>query len=151
MGASPQKLAWSISVGLLIGLNPVLGTTTILCLATAFVFRLNIAASQLGNHVVYPLQLLLVIPFIRAGSRLFHTEPMPLSANQLLHAARTNPIALSRQLWSWEWHASIVWAVLAAIAIPLIALALTPVLRNLLERVENHEYPVLHRSNPQEK
>lgn len=130
-------------MGLLIGLNPILGTTTLLSLAAAFVFRLNIAASQLGNHIVYPLQLLLVIPFIRAGSRLFHTEPLPLSTNQLLHAARTSPLALSRQLWSWEWHATVIWAVLAAIAIPSIALALTPILSKLLERVEQHDYPLI--------
>ena len=98
MGASPEKLAWSIAAGLLIGINPVLGSTTILCLALAFVFRLNVAASQLGNHIVYPLQLILVIPFIRIASRIFHTAPMPLSANELLHAAREHPVALSRQL-----------------------------------------------------
>src|SRR5947209_172719 len=68
MGASPEKLAWSIAAGLLIGINPLLGSTTLLCLAIAFIFRLNVAASQLGNHVVYPLQLLLLLPFIRLGS-----------------------------------------------------------------------------------
>src|SRR5207253_4599020 len=52
MGASPEKLAWSIAVGVLIGINPILGSTTILCLALAFVFRLNVAASQVGNHIV---------------------------------------------------------------------------------------------------
>ncbi len=143
MGASPQKLAWSIAVGLLIGINPVLGTTTILCLIVAFVFRLNVAASQLGNHVVYPLQLLLVVPFIRAGSRVFHTAPMPLSAKELLDAARTRPLALTHQLWLWEWHASVVWAAVAVIAVPIVALVLTPLLRRLLVRVEEHQYPII--------
>jgi uncharacterized protein (DUF2062 family) len=143
MGATPQKLAWSIAVGLLIGINPVLGTTTILCLAVAFVFRLNVAASQLGNHVVYPLQLILIIPFIRLASRIFHTAPMPLSAKELIHGAREHPVALIRQLWLWEWHAFLLWAAIAAIAIPLIALALTPLLRKLLIHVEHHQYPVL--------
>jgi uncharacterized protein (DUF2062 family) len=148
MGASPEKLAWSIAVGLLIGINPVLGTTTILCLAVAFVFRLNVAASQLGNHVVYPLQLILVIPFIRIGSRIFHTAPMPMSANDLLHAAREHPVALIRELWVWEWHASVLWAAIAVAAIPLAALALTPVLRRLLVRVEHHQYSVLPQPDP---
>jgi hypothetical protein len=143
MGASPEKLAWSIAVGLLIGINPILGSTTILCLALAFIFRLNVAASQLGNHVVYPLQFILIIPFIRAASRIFHTAPMPLSANELLHAAREHPLALSRQLWQWEWHAFILWAATAIIAIPIVALAITPVLRLLLGRVRAHKYPVI--------
>jgi uncharacterized protein (DUF2062 family) len=143
MGTSQEKLAWSIAVGLLIGINPILGSTTVFCLAVAFVLRLNIAASQLGNHIVYPLELILVIPFIRLGSRLFHTAPMPLSANELLHAAREHPLALSRQLWLWEWHALIVWALFALIAVPCAALLLTPLLRRLLRRVERHQYPIL--------
>jgi hypothetical protein len=143
MGASPRKLAWSIAAGLLIGISPILGVTTILSLAAAFLFRLNVAASQIGNHVVYPLELILVIPFIRAASRVFHTAPMPLSANDLLHAAREHPIQLSRQLWLWEWHAFLLWAILAAVAIPAIALVLTPILDRLLIRVEHHQYPVL--------
>jgi uncharacterized protein (DUF2062 family) len=149
MGATPEKLAWSIAVGLLIGINPVIGTTTILCLAIAFVFRLNVPASQLGNHVVYPLQLILVIPFIRTASALFHTAPMPLSPSELLHDASKHPIELIRRLWLWEWHASLVWAIIAAVATPLIALTLTPLLRKLLIRVERHQYPVL--SIPTEK
>src|SRR5258708_22123554 len=128
MGDSTEKLAWSIAAGRLIGLNPILGSTTVLCPALAFVFRLNVAASQLGNHIVYPLQLILVIPFIRAASRVFHTAPMPLSANELLHAARKHPLALSRQIWLWEWHAFLLWAAIAVVAIPIIALATTPVL-----------------------
>ena len=143
MGASPQKLAWSIAVGLLIGINPILGSTTLLCLAVAVVFRLNVAASQLGNHVVYPLEIILIVPFIRIASRVFHTAPMPLSASDLLHAAREHPLDLSHRLWLWEWHAFLLWAILAAIAIPLIALALTPVLHGLLRRVDRHQYPIL--------
>jgi uncharacterized protein (DUF2062 family) len=148
MGASPEKLAWSIAAGLLIGINPILGSTTVLCLAIAFVFRLNVAASQIGNHIVYPLEILLVIPFIRLASRIFHTEPMPLSTNELLRAAREHPLELTRRLWLWEWHAFLLWTILAAVAIPLLALILTPLLRRLLVRVTRHQYPLLSQTTP---
>ncbi|HEY6413910.1 MAG TPA: DUF2062 domain-containing protein [Edaphobacter sp.] len=143
LGATPEKLAWSIAVGLFIGINPIIGSTTIFCLAVAFLFRLNVAASQIGNHIVYPLELLLVIPFIHLGSFIFRTEPMPLSPKALFASARSNPITLTRQLWQWEWHAFLVWACIAAIAVPLIAFALTPLLRKLLLRVERHQYPII--------
>jgi hypothetical protein len=145
MGASPRKLAWSIAVGLLIGINPILGSTTVFCLAAAFVLRLNLAASQLANHIVYPLELLLVIPFIHIATHIFHTAPIPFSASQLVHAARKHPFDLIYQLWQWEWHAFILWIAVAAVVIPVIALVLTPLLRKLLVRVEHHEYPILHR------
>ncbi len=142
-GASPQKLAWSLAAGILIGINPLIGSTTILCLALAFVFRLNIVASQITNHLAYPLQIILVIPFIRLGSRVFHTPPMPLSPHELFHAARSTPFALAHQLWLWESHALILWAILAVVLIPIIALMLTPLLARLLSRVQHHQYPLI--------
>lgn len=143
MGATPRSLAWSIAAGLLIGINPMVGTTTLLCLAAAFLFRLNLAASQIANHAMFPVELALVIPFLRLGSRVFHTTPMPLSPRVFLHAARTTPLALTRQVWLWEWHALVLWAAISAAAAPLIALALTPVLRRLLVRVRQHQYPIV--------
>jgi len=136
-------LAWSIAAGLLIGINPLVGTTTLLCLAAAFSFRLNLVASQIANHAMFPVELALAIPFIRLGSRVFHTQAMPLSPRVFLHAVRTEPLALTRQMWLWEWHALVVWAAMAVVAAPLIALALTPVLRRLLIRVQRHEYPIV--------
>jgi uncharacterized protein (DUF2062 family) len=143
MGAAPRTLAWSIAAGLLIGINPMLGTTTVLCLAVAFAFRLNLVASQLANHIAWPLELALVVPFIRLGSRVFHTSAMPLSPRLFMEAARRAPLALTRQLWMWEWHALVLWAAISAVAMPAIALALTPVLRRLHTRVERHQYPIL--------
>ena len=143
MGTSPETLAWSIAAGLMIGINPVLGTTTLLCLAVAFIFGLNIGASQFANHAAYPLEIVLLIPFIRLGSRLFHTEPMPLSSRALLHAARTSPVTLTRQLWIWEWHALLVWAAFAIAGTPLIAFILTPLLRSLRSRIAGRQYPIL--------
>ena len=142
MGASPDKLAWSIAAGLLIGINPILGSTTVLCLAAAFLFRMNIAASQFGSHIVYPLQLLLLIPFLHVASRIFHTARLRLSAAALVHAVREHPLALTRQLWQWEWHAFLLWTALACFAIPLIALALTPFLRHLLVEVKRQPDPI---------
>jgi uncharacterized protein (DUF2062 family) len=143
MGASPQELAWSIAVGLVIGINPILGSTTILCLAVAFILRLNIAASQIGNHLVYPLEILLMLPFIHLGTKLFHTAPLPLSTDELLASARRDPLELLRHLWMWEWHAFVVWAAFAAVLAPVLALALTPLLKKLLGRIQHHQYPIL--------
>jgi uncharacterized protein (DUF2062 family) len=143
MGATPRSLAWSIAAGVLIGINPVIGSTTLLCLAAAFSFRLNVVASQIANHASFPLELALVVPFIRLGSRVFHTAAMPLSPRLFLAAVRSAPLALTRQIWLWEWHAFVVWAAVSAAAAPLIALGLTPILRLLLTRVQHHEYPVI--------
>jgi uncharacterized protein (DUF2062 family) len=143
MGATPRTLAWSIAAGLLIGINPVIGTTTILCLAATFSFRLNLVATQIANHAMFPAELALVIPFIKLGSRVFRTAAMPLSPHLFFKAVRTAPLTLARQLWSWEWHAFVVWAAVSVVAAPLITLALTPLLRKLQSRIQHHEYPIV--------
>jgi uncharacterized protein (DUF2062 family) len=144
MGATPERLAWSIAAGVVIGINPLLGSTTILCLAVALIFRLNVAASQIGNHIVYPLELLFFIPFLRLGSIVFHTAALPLAPSAILEAARRHPIDLVREIWRWEWHALVIWAGLSVVVMPLIATALTPMLRRLLVRVERRQYSLFN-------
>jgi hypothetical protein len=114
MGATPEKLAWSLAIGCVIGINPLLGSV----------------ASQLGNHLMYPLELLLVVPFIRAGEHLFHTAPMPILSSQIFTLARKAPVATVKLVWQWEWHALVVWAMCAAVIAPVLALVLTPILRH---------------------
>jgi uncharacterized protein (DUF2062 family) len=143
MGATPEKLAWSIALGLVVGVNPLLGSTTLVSLALAAIFRLNLAASQLANHLMYPVELVLLIPFLTWGARIFRTGPIPLSPRLLFSAARAHPIDLVRSLWLWEWHALALWAAASVILLPAIALLLTPALRKLLARVEHHQYPLV--------
>lgn len=143
MGATPRMLAWSIACGLMIGVNPILGSTTVFCLAVAFVLRLNVVASQAANHVVFPLQLALVLPFLRLGSHVFGIPAIPLSPSALLRQARTAPLTLTRALWLWESRAFLLWLALSAVLVPLLAFALTPLLQRLLRRVSRHEYPIV--------
>ncbi|QHN04607.1 DUF2062 domain-containing protein [Granulicella sp. WH15] len=136
VGATPQRLAWSLAVGAMIGINPLLGTTTLLALLAAGVFRLNLVASQIANHVVYPLQIVLFFVFIRLGDRLFHTGRMPLKRAAIFEGVRHHPWDTTRLLWTWEWHAVVVWAVAAVVIAPVLALVLTPMLKRLLASME---------------
>lgn len=65
---SPQEIALLLSVGLVLGVFPVMGCPTVLCLLAAFGLRLNLAALQLLNNVASPLQLALLLPLERAGA-----------------------------------------------------------------------------------
>lgn len=139
MGATPRSLAWSIAVGVLLGINPVLGTTTLLCLAIAVSFRLNILASQIAMQAMFPVELMLMVPFLRMGARVFHTAAMPLAPGILVKEARHAPYALIRSLWMWEWHAFVLWAAIAVLAVPLVALVLTPLLERIQARIRRHQ------------
>ena len=134
-GTSPRRLAWSIAIGIAIGINPLLGSTTVLSLAVAGLFRLNLVASQLATHLSYPLEIALFFVFIRTGNFFFHTGRIPFHRDALLSAVRHHPFDTTRVLWTWEWHALIVWAVFCLIAVPLFVVILTPMLARLEARI----------------
>lgn len=67
---SPEQIALLLSVGLVLGVFPIMGCPTVLCLLAAFGLRLNVAALQLLNNLSSPLQLVLLLPLARAGTML---------------------------------------------------------------------------------
>jgi uncharacterized protein (DUF2062 family) len=135
-GLSPQGLAWSVAAGLALGVFPMLGTTTLLCVGAAFAFRLNQPAMQLVNYLAYPLQLALLIPFIRLGERLFGVPPMPLSLPAMLSALKTDTFGTIVLFWSRIWHACVVWAMVVLPLATLLALILRPVFKAAIRRVK---------------
>jgi uncharacterized protein (DUF2062 family) len=139
-GADPDRLAWSLALGIVIGINPLLGSTTLVVLALAAIFRLNLVASQVGNHSMYPMQLLLFPVFIKLGSLVFGTDRLPIHGKELYEAVKHHPWDTTKLLWTWEWHALIVWVVVAAVALPAIAMGVKPVLEKMARRMKRrHE------------
>lgn len=119
-GVTTRRLAWSLAVGIIVGINPSVGLTTLLVILLAWTFGLNQIASQVGAHSVAPLHLLLFLPFIELGVHLFHTHRLPMNRRQLEHLSH-HPLRLFRDIWQWEWHALVVWGVVAVVAMPLLA------------------------------
>jgi len=113
-------MAWSLALGMVIGINPSVGLTTLLVILLATIFGLNHIASQIGTHVVAPFHLLLFIPFIELGVHLFHTRRLPMTRRQFEHLTH-HPLRLVQSIWQWEWHALIVWGIIAAISMPVLA------------------------------
>ena len=133
-GLSPQGLAWSVAMGLALGVFPMLGTTTLLCVGAAFASRLNQPAMQLVNYLAYPLQLVLLIPFIRMGERLFGVQSMPLSLPAMLLALKAEPFGTIALFWSRIWHACVVWALVVLPLAALLAFILRPVFKAATHR-----------------
>jgi len=135
-GVSPNKLALSLALGICLSCFPVMGVTTILCAIVALFFRLNLPAIIFGNYLAFPLQFVLLLPFIRLGERLFHEHrPLP-SLEQMMAIMKSNPDQLMKEFLSLQWHAIVGWALVA----PFACLLLTFVLRELLRRI-NFRFP----------
>jgi hypothetical protein len=74
-GVSPRKLALTISLGVFIGTVPAVWGSALLCAGLAVLFRLNHLGIQAANHLVYPLQIALIVPFYRIGADIFPWGP----------------------------------------------------------------------------
>jgi uncharacterized protein (DUF2062 family) len=132
-GVTPRRLAWSLALGVVVGINPSVGLTTLVVVILAWAFGLNQIASQVGSCVAAPLHLLLFLPFIQLGVYLFHTRRLPLSRQQIEHLSH-HPMRLFHSIWQWEWHALVVWGVMAAVLMPLLAIYLRRALVLMMRR-----------------
>ena len=130
-GITPEKIALSLAIGICLGVFPVIGSTTILCTLAAIVFRLNLPAIQLVNYFVYPLQLALLIPFIRFGEVLFRSPHVTLSLTIIFESIKRSAWQTIKTYWTSGWHAMIAWCLVGPLAIWILYLALVSILRRL--------------------
>jgi uncharacterized protein (DUF2062 family) len=81
-GVTPRELALCLALGTAIGLIPVLGVSTLLCALAALLLGLNMAAIQLVNYLLAPLQIILIIPLLRLGERIVGAPPFPVTIDR---------------------------------------------------------------------
>lgn len=130
-GITPEKIALSIAIGLVVGVFPALGWTTLLCLLVALWLKLNVPAMQLVNYLAYPLQLAMLVPFIRAGELLFRAPKLAISLPQIMAMVKANVWHAITALWTATMHAIVAWAIVAPVAVWVIYKVLAPVVRRL--------------------
>lgn len=133
-GITPHKVALAVVLGVLLGLTPVLGTSMISCTIVALWLRLNLPLIQLANNLVYPLQLLLIIPFVQAGQWLFRRPPLPFSFGQVADMIRADLWGSIVYLWGYTWHGLVAWLLFCAIVGPLGYVALMLPLKRLVKK-----------------
>jgi uncharacterized protein (DUF2062 family) len=131
-GVTPEKMALSLALGIALGVFPVLGTTTALCALVAFMWRLNLPAIQIVNYLAYPLQIALLIPFFRAGEKLFGTPHLSLSVTHILAMVHASFWGATRFLWTTIWHAAAAWCLIAPPFVALAYVILAPLLRHVV-------------------
>jgi uncharacterized protein (DUF2062 family) len=127
-GATPEKLALSLALGITIGLVPVLGVSTALCAAAALALRLNMPAIQLVNYLLAPVQLLLVIPFLRLGEWLAQAPRFPITLDAGLALLSQGAIHAVSTLAGAIVHATLGWLAVAPFAACALYRSLRPIL-----------------------
>jgi uncharacterized protein (DUF2062 family) len=140
-GLSPRELALSLAFGTGIGIFPVLGVSTPLLTVIAVWMRLNLPAIQLVNYLASPLQLLLIIPFVRVGETLTGSDPQPLTVAAGMEILAEGALHAVVVLWDAIVHAAIGWIAIGPALIWLAYRALLPVLARAATRLRTPDEP----------
>lgn len=115
-GISIERLSISLALGITLGLIPLYGLTTLLVAGIAVSLRLNHVAMQIAHYIVHPLQLVLLIPFLKLGTVLIKSSDINFTVQQYIHLFKTDFWGALSQLWLVNLSAIGIWLI---ISIPL--------------------------------
>lgn len=130
MGATPEKLTQSVVGGILIGVFPVLGSTTALSGLAAYLFKLNHVAIQTANYLIYPLQLLMIPVYIKTVSFVFEVGDVPIRPDLILTKFQAGPLNFTQQYGMIAVYAIVLWAIVSLI----LYLVLYPVILKVIKK-----------------
>ena len=130
-GATPEAVAAAVTVSLAIAINPIIGTTTVACIFAGRFFRLNHVVMQVVNHVSYPLQIILIVPFVRLGETVTGAAHIPLSPAAIIDEFSRSFGGFFQKFGVACLHGVVGWL----IVVPAVAWALNFVLRAVFRRV----------------
>jgi len=128
-GISPRRLALTLALGFAIGCIPVIGVPTLLCATIALTLRLNLPAIQFANYAAMPLQLALIVPFVRLGAWLVSAERTRfLAPASFAHLAS---LSTALRAGSMAGEALLAWLLVAIPSVALMTATFTLMLRRI--------------------
>jgi uncharacterized protein (DUF2062 family) len=83
-GLTPKELSQSVIVSGLVSTIPILGVSTFLITTISFKQKLNLPIMLALSYLLWPVQILLIIPFIRVGEFIFSIPPNPHSIEEII-------------------------------------------------------------------
>ncbi|TXG53405.1 hypothetical protein EZV62_022574 [Acer yangbiense] len=124
-GTEPKELAFSTALGFTLGLFPICGVPVFLCGMAIAVLKSNChaASMMLANFVSTPVELSLVVPFLRFGETITGGSHFPLTSDALKkvltgQASQEILISIGHALLGWLVAAPFIFAALYILLLP---------------------------------
>lgn len=131
-GISVDRLGWSISLGIHLGIFPIMGSTSLLCFLFGWFFKLNQPVLHLFKTIVYPLHLILILGYIRLGQMIHGVPLLSLSIPEMLNQFRQDPGQFVQDFSLAALHGVEAWALCSLIFIPMTYALTRPFLSKIL-------------------
>lgn len=134
-GLTPNKVALTLGVGTACSLFPFLGFTSLLNLGIGLWLRLNQPLLQTFNQILGPLQLVMIVVYVRLGEWLWLTQDEQFTISEMLHVFRESSFGDFLRTFAWAGvHAFTSWALTAPILIAAVYFSVRPALRRLASK-----------------
>lgn len=130
-GFTPQKISLTVTLGVTLGVFPIFGATTTLCALAGFWLKINQPVIQLVNYLASPLQLALILVFVRIGEWIMRAPRVSFSIPELFRKFHESPANFFREFGLTGLHGIIAWFVIAPFFAALIYFLLLPPLKKL--------------------
>jgi uncharacterized protein (DUF2062 family) len=114
-GTSASDLALAITLGFLIGIMPFIGLSTLLSTFIALRWKLNLPIILAVTYIVFPIQIILLLPFYKLAAFIFHIQHMLPSADSFLAKIHQDWIATVSGIGIVNLFALLVWFVCSMI------------------------------------
>jgi len=89
-GLSPNMMALSITIGVVIGLMPLLVVNMWVILLLALFIRINVPLALFINYAIWPVHLMMILPFIKLGCITLRVPMNVLDIDHFKNAFATN-------------------------------------------------------------
>jgi uncharacterized protein (DUF2062 family) len=134
-GITPDRIAFTLAVGTACSLFPFLGFTSLLNLGVGLWLRLNQPLLQVLNQLLGPLQLALILAYVRLGEWVWRAEGDRFSVAEMLSFFREANFGDFLQRFGWAGvHAFTAWALTSPVLVLGIHWSLRPVMRRLASK-----------------
>ena len=133
-GATPEAVSAAVVVSFAIAIVPFIGVTTLLCLLAGRLFRLNHVVMQIINHTAFPLQVLLIVPFVRLGETLSGARHFALTPKAIIDEFNRSIPDFLEKFWLTGLHGLIGWAVTVPLTCWLLHFFLRATFRKVLPK-----------------
>ena len=97
-GLTPKELSQSIIVSGLISIIPILGVSTFMITTVSLKRKLNLPVMISLSYLMWPIQILLIIPFIRVGEFIFSVPRNHHTVEEIISSFQSSFIGTLSQL-----------------------------------------------------
>ncbi len=112
-GFTSEKLALSVSLGVIGGTFPIIGLASLVCLLLTILFRQNLIIVQLTNYLVYPLQIILLLPLMRIGNSIIAGNQIALTLSQVVSAFKIGIWHGINEIGIISLYGALAWTIVA--------------------------------------